>query len=58
MLREYALTQNVAVWDRVLRSIIGAVIVLGAPLVVRGPWWLTIMGALGGTQLITAATGY
>ena len=58
MIREYALTQNLASWDRVLRLIVGAALILGTPLVTRAPWWLTIVGALGGSQLIAAITGY
>ena len=58
MTHTHALTQNLASWDRLLRPIVGAVLILGVPLAIRGPWWLTILGALGGVQLIAALTGY
>lgn len=52
------LRQNVALWDRWLRCTVGVVMVLGLPLAIRGPWWLTILGAFGGAQIITAINGY
>lgn len=52
------LRQNVAPWDRWMRAIVAATLILGSPAVVRGPLWLTILGAIGGGQLVAAITGY
>lgn len=58
MVRSHHLVQNVAVWDRAIRFVISLLFILGSPLIVSGPWWLTIFGAFGGVQLFTGLTGY
>ncbi len=52
------LTKNVGTWDRIIRFSVGVLIVVAVPLWVRSPWWLAILGAFGGGQIITAINGY
>jgi hypothetical protein len=52
------LVQNVAVWDRGIRFVVGMLCILGSPLLLSSAWWLTFVSAFGGTQVFTALTGY
>lgn len=58
MSRENMLTKNVGTWDRIIRFSVGVLIVVAVPLWVRSPWWLALLGAFGGGQIITAINGY
>ncbi len=57
-MKAHTLTQNVAPVDRMIRALIGVLLVLALPAVVKGPWWLSILGGFGGVQIITAINGY
>jgi hypothetical protein len=57
-MKAHTLTQNVAPVDRTIRAVIGVLLVLALPAVVKGPWWLSILGGFGGVQIITAINGY
>jgi hypothetical protein len=52
------LRKNTAGWDRAIRFVIAAVFALGAPAVLRGPYWISLLGVVAGLQLVAAATGY
>jgi hypothetical protein len=56
--RALTLRQNTAPWDRAVRTVVGAALIVGSPMVVRGPYWLTVLGALGGALIAEALTGY
>lgn len=58
MRNNWELRQNLAVWDRGIRAVAAAFLVLGSPMVVQGGLWLTIVGAVGGMQLFASITGY
>lgn len=57
-MKAHQLTQNVAPLDRTIRAVVGVLLVFALPALIRGPWWLSILGGFGGAQIVTAINGY
>lgn len=52
------LRRNTAIWDRALRFAIAAALALAGPALVRGPYWIALLGVVAGAQLMAGLTGY
>lgn len=53
-----ALRRNTAGWDRAIRLLVAAVLLLAVPTGVANPWWSALAGVFAGLQLVAGVTGY
>ncbi len=58
MSERFWLRRNAAPWDRFLRLLVGAALLVAGPQLLRSPYLLLADGLVAGLQMQAALTGY